>query len=110
MEIAIRQHPKATIVAVAGRMDALSTPDFDREVAVPIGAGAKRLIVDCTELVYLSSIGLRSLLATAKQLRYQQGEMVFAGLRDAALEAFEIAGFSGIFKLFDSIDDALVDN
>jgi anti-anti-sigma factor len=107
MEISIDQQSKAVIVAVKGRMDGVSAPEFEKTMADHIGSGASRFVVDCSALEYISSAGLRSLLTTAKTLRARDGELVFAALRDSVREVFEIGGFSTIFSVFDSADAAL---
>ncbi len=107
MEIGIDKHSKAVIVAVKGRMDAVSGPEFEKAMADHIATGASRFVIDCSALEYISSAGLRSFLTTAKSLRACNGEMVFAALREMVREVFEIAGFGNIFSVFDSVDAAL---
>jgi anti-anti-sigma factor len=107
MEISFEKQPKAIIVFVKGRMDAVSSPEFEKTMADHIASGASRFVVDCSALEYISSAGLRSLLTTAKTLRACHGELVFAALRDAVREVFEIGGFVTIFSVYDSIDAAL---
>jgi anti-sigma B factor antagonist len=107
MEISIDKQSKAVIVMVKGRMDGVSAPEFEKTVADHIASGASRFVVDCSALEYISSAGLRSLLTTAKTLKARDGELVFAALRDAVREVFEIGGFIKIFSLYDSIDAAL---
>ena len=107
MEIRINQQAKAVIVAVQGRMDAVSAPAFESTMSNHIATGAHRVVVDCSALEYISSAGLRSLLTTAKALKVQNGELVFAALQDVVHEVFEIAGFATIFPIFSSIDAAL---
>jgi anti-sigma B factor antagonist len=107
MEIRIDQQPKAVIVVVQGRMDAVSAPQFESAMAEHIATGSSRFVVDCSALEYISSAGLRSLLTAAKALRTQNGEMVFAALGGMVHEVFDIAGFGTLFSVFDSIDAAL---
>jgi anti-anti-sigma factor len=95
------------VVAVKGRMDAVSAPEFERAMTDHIATGANRFVVDCSALEYVSSAGLRSLLTTVKTLRTRDGELVFASLRDVVREVFEIAGFETIFPVFDSTDAAM---
>lgn len=107
MEINISQQPKAVVVVVKGRMDAATAPTFETTLADHITAGASRFVVDCGNLEYISSAGLRSLLLTAKTLRTRNGELVFAGLTDVVREVFDIAGFAAMFSIYDSTDAAL---
>jgi len=107
MEISFDQQSKAVVVAVKGRMDAVSAPEFERAMAGHIESGSHRFVVDCSALEYVSSAGLRSLLTTVKTLRPHDGELVFASLRDVVREVFEIAGFEAIFPVFDSTEAAM---
>jgi anti-sigma B factor antagonist len=107
MEISISQQPKAVVVAVKGRMDAVSAPEFERMMAEHMATGANRFVLACDALEYISSAGLRSLLTTTKTLKGRNGELVCVALKDVVREVFEIAGFTAIFPIFDSIDIAL---
>lgn len=107
MEISFDKQSKAVVVAVKGRMDAVSAPEFDSAMTGYIETGASRFVVDCSALEYISSAGLRSLLTTAKTLRARDGDLVFAALQDVVREVFEISGFGTIFSVFDSADMAL---
>jgi anti-anti-sigma factor len=107
MEISIDKQSNAVVVAIKGRMDGVSAPEFEKTMADHIASGASRFVVDCSALEYISSAGLRSLLTTAKSLRARDGELVFAALRDVVREVFEIGGFSTIFSVYDSTDAAL---
>jgi anti-anti-sigma factor len=107
MKISVAPRSKALIVAVSGRMDAVSAPDFEQTMAGHITAGTSRFVVDCQALEYVSSAGLRSFLSIAKALRTHNGELVIAGLREAVREVFEISGFVSIFAICDSAEAAL---
>ncbi len=107
MEINIDKQSKAIVVAVKGRMDAVSAPEFEKAMADHIEAGENHFVVDCSALDYISSAGLRSLLTTAKTLRARDGDLVFAALRDVVREVFDISGFGKIFSVFDSTEKAL---
>lgn len=107
MDISIDKQPNAVIVGVKGRMDAVTAPIFESTMADHIATDVTLFVVDCSALEYISSAGLRSLLTTAKSLRAQNGELVFAALQDVVREVFEIAGFGTIFPIFDSTEAAL---
>ncbi len=107
MEINIDKQSNAIVVAVKGRMDAVSAPEFESALSDHIVAGAGRFVVDCSALDYISSAGLRSLLTTAKALRARDGDLVVAALQDVVREVFDISGFGKIFSIFDSTDAAL---
>jgi stage II sporulation protein AA (anti-sigma F factor antagonist) len=96
-----------TVVSIGGRMDAVTTPEIEKRLSDLVEAGEKRVVVDLKDLGYISSAGLRGLLATAKKLKAGQGEMTFANLQGPVKEVFEISGFYSIFKVFDSVAAAI---
>lgn len=95
------------VISITGRMDAITAPEIENRLAGLLEAGEKRLAVDLKDLSYISSAGLRSLLATAKKLKATQGRMVFANLQGHVTEVFRISGFYSLFTVCDSIEAAL---
>ena len=107
MQFDSKRNNGVTIVSVKGRMDAVTTPEIDGKLTGLIDGGERRLVVDLQGLDYISSAGLRSLLATAKRLKAEQGDMVFANLEGHVTEVFKISGFYALFKVYPSVDAAL---
>ncbi len=107
MEIDTRKENSVVVVSVKGRMDAVTTPEIENKLSQIIDGGEKKLLVDLKQLDYISSAGLRALLATAKRLKGEQGDIVFANLEGHVKEVFEISGFYSIFKVYDSTETAL---
>jgi anti-anti-sigma factor len=107
MEIQTRKEKAAVVVSVKGRMDAVTAPEFDKNMIDLISKGEKAFVVNLGELDYMSSAGLRSILALAKKLKEREGKIIFAGLRGPVEEVFKISGFSSMFKIFDSEESAL---
>jgi len=95
------------MVAVRGRMDAVTAPEFEKRILDWIDSGETHIILDLGELEYISSAGLRSILTIAKNLRGQQGSLVLCALRDTVKEVFEISGFSTIIPVCESTEAAL---
>ena len=107
METTSRKESKFTIVAVTGRIDAITAPEFETYLAGLMTKGEKHFLINLAGLDYISSAGLRSILATAKKLKSETGEIVFSGLRGPVEEVFKISGFNSIFKIFESETIAL---
>ena len=95
------------IVFIKGRMDAISAPEFEKRMADWIEGGENRFLIDFSGLDYISSAGLRSILATAKNLNTKDGWICLAELKEVVREVFEISGFSSIIPIYDSMDQAL---
>ena len=107
MEFNNTKNGDALIVAVTGRMDAITTTEFDAQCQTWLADGEKKVVVDLSGLEYISSAGLRSILSAAKQLKGAQSELVFCGLSGMVEEVFNVSGFAAMFTLFKSVDEAL---
>ena len=84
----------ALTVALEGRLDTTTAPKLEEELR----DGITRLVFDVEKLEYISSAGLRVLLAMQK-LMNQQGEMVLQNVNEAVTETLEVTGFSDILSI-----------
>lgn len=84
-------------VAVSGRLDTTTAPQLEAVFKSSL-ADVKSLTVDLSELEYISSAGLRTLLAAQKTMN-TQGTMVVTGVQEAVMEVFEVTGFSSILTI-----------
>ena len=84
-------------LTLSGRLDTNSSPALEAELKQSVG-GVKELIFDFSGVEYISSAGLRVLLAMQK-LMNQQGEMVLQNVNEAVMEVFEVTGFSDILSI-----------
>lgn len=95
------------VLAVSGRMDTLTAPEFEAEVARRMSEGDTRLVLDLAQLAYISSAGLRSILAAAKQLKAKGGDLAFCGLSGLVAEVFAVSGFAKLLPVFATREEAL---
>ncbi len=107
MEIAVRKAGNATVVSVKGRIDAVTATEFEKNLAALMAGGDYTMVLDFSGLDYISSAGLRSILATAKQLKAKEGKMLFAALQGSVKDVFKISGFGSIFKIYETEEEAL---
>ena len=107
MEISIRNKGGIAIVEMEGKLDTQTAPDAEKALAELIDEGSSQLLVNFGKLDYVSSAGLRILLATAKRLNANQGEMRLCALNGVVRDVFEISGFAKIFKIFANEAEAL---
>ncbi len=107
MELNVKNEEKGTLVSVTGRMDAVSSSEFEKELGRLIDEGNVNFVIDLTELDYISSSGLRSVLVTAKKLKGENGQILLASLQAVVKEVFEISGFSTIIPIYESVKEAM---
>ena len=84
-------------VTIAGRLDTTTAPVLEAEFKQSI-PGVEKLILDFTALEYLSSAGLRVLLAAQKAMN-KQGEMIIKNVNETINEIFEVTGFIDILTI-----------
>ncbi|MFQ3573834.1 MAG: STAS domain-containing protein [Thermodesulfovibrionales bacterium] len=107
MEIIISQKDKTPILHLKGRLDAITSSEFDSYVANIINDINKLIILNLSKLEYISSAGLRSLLTFAKKLKSKDAKIVFAELKGPVRDVFKISGFYSIFEIVEAEQDAL---
>lgn len=84
-------------VAIVGRLDTVTAPQLEAEFKGNIN-GVEKLVLDFAALEYLSSAGLRVLLAAQKVMN-KQGEMIIKNVNDTINEIFEVTGFIDILTI-----------
>lgn len=84
-------------LTIEGRLDTTTAPQLEAEIKQSL-AGVTELVLDMKELAYLSSAGLRVLLAAQKQMN-KQGKMVLKNVCETIMEVFEVTGFVDILTI-----------
>lgn len=84
-------------VALEGRLDTMTAPELDKEFHESLG-GVTALVVDLTNLEYVSSAGLRVLLSAQKTMN-KQGSMTVKNVNEQIMEVFEVTGFTDILTI-----------
>ena len=98
MTITKKQDGDALTVVLSGRLDTTTSPDLDKALYDEL-SGIRELILDFTELNYISSAGLRVLLRFQRKMNAQDAGMKITGVSDPILEIFDITGFSEILTV-----------
>ena len=106
MQITTISNDNRITVAVSGRLDSNTSEDFGQQLDATIDAGQHKVIVDFSQLVYISSAGLRAILMAAKRLKVEDGMLVICGMERHITEVFEISGFLKILTVVDSLEGA----
>ena len=107
MDIITRKEGKVVIVSVRGRMDAVTSLDFEKSMSALISAGGNIFVISLNQMDFISSSGLRSILRVAKQLKPNGGKLMFANLQDTVKDVFKISGFSTIFTIYETEEEAI---
>lgn len=106
MEVFNEKKDGITCLRAEGRLDAGAAPVFEKALLSAIKEDSSKIIVNLSELAYISSAGLRTLLVGAKEIKSKGGKMILACANEGVKKVFDISGFSSIFDLQDSIEAA----
>lgn len=97
MTIEIAKETESLTMKLGGRLDTTTAPELEKAFEENMEV-SKDLILDMKELEYISSAGLRVLLAAQKKMN-QTGKMKLTGVSDEVMEVFEITGFADILTI-----------
>lgn len=92
MDVNKRQDGNAVIVEIVGRLNTNTAPQLERELQDVIGSTLE-LVLDCENLEYISSAGLRVILSTQKAMSRRRGSLVVRNVKPEIYEVFEMTGF-----------------
>ncbi len=106
MEIKHIEKEGIDIIVINGRLDVTTTANLETELAKLFELKKQKMLIDCTELEYISSAGLRCLLTAAKTSKKIDGKIVLANLNTNVKQIFEISGFTSIFDIFENLQSA----
>lgn len=97
MEIKLIKTDAKLVVVLEGRLDTTTAPQLEAKLSAEY-AGLSELVFDFAKLVYISSAGLRVILAAQKTMN-KQGTMVIRNVNEEIMEVFNITGFSDILTI-----------
>ena len=97
MTIEIKKTENETIIEIVGRLDTITAPALDKTINEDIG-DTKNLVLDVKGMEYISSAGLRVLLA-AQKIMQKIGSMKVTGVCEEVMEVFEMTGFADILVI-----------
>ncbi len=106
MEISVANESGIDIIAIKGRLDAVTVPQLEERLNQWFEQTADKLIFDLDGLDYISSAGLRVFLTTAKKMKARDGKLGMARLRDNVKDVFTISGFIALIPAFDTLGAA----
>jgi stage II sporulation protein AA (anti-sigma F factor antagonist) len=95
------------VCALSGQLDSRAAGDLERQLTAELGKGPDCLLVDCSELEFITSAGLRVLLMLGKRLGAEGGCLALCSLNAATRQVFDVAGFSTIFPIRPNRQEAL---
>ena len=106
MDIHIKTVEQVTVIEIAGDIDGKSAPEVQQQVLSLVKPGGK-ILLDMTQVGYMSSAGLRMLLATYRQAKSSDGHIVLVGLAEEIKDTMSMTGFLRFFTTHETVEDGL---
>jgi anti-sigma B factor antagonist len=107
MHISEDTRADAVILVLSGKLDATTARTFEEKIFGLISSGSQRLVVDLSQMDFISSAGLRAFFLAAKRLHGTDGKIVLCSMKDHVRQVFDLAGFSSIFSIYSSREEAI---
>lgn len=99
IQITIQTKPEMTCVKLSGELDVVATTEQADELQQVLSIADKELLIDCSEMEYISSAGLRFFMQLKKESVAKSGSIRIAHLNEDVAEIFRMSGFQNIFEI-----------
>jgi anti-anti-sigma factor len=107
MQISEQRDRGVVIVAPTGRVDSTTSDRLEQHLVALVSGGERRIVVDFSGVEYISSAGLRVMLALAKRLKDTRGAVAICALPEPVRQVFSLAGFLPLFAVDPTRDGAV---
>lgn len=101
MEVNINKNGNETLVQLIGRLDTPASQEVSKALEPVAADAAGTIILDCKELAYISSSGLRIFLTLRKAAAAQGGSVIVKSINQDIRNVFMMTGFLNLFKIED---------
>ena len=109
MDITAEKMRRCELVTVSGRFDSATAPELEDTLLGLVQAGQKNMVVNLRHTDYISSAGLKALLAALMKVRkaIPPGNVVISEIRPELKESFDLVGFDRLFTFYDTDTQAV---
>lgn len=98
MKTTIQENEKEIVAVLSGELDTVAAPEFETAMRPVLESKGRDIVIDCTELEYIASSGLRILLNILKNARASGSRVVLRNVNDIIHDVLEMTGFVNIFE------------
>lgn len=101
MEVTVQKFNRVDLVKINGRVDSSTAPQLGEALNEQFGSGTNNLVLDLADVDYMSSAGLREMVAALKKAKQSGGDLRLCTPSERVLEVLDLAGLDSIFQIFD---------
>jgi anti-sigma B factor antagonist len=107
MEVNTQNFKRVDLVTVSGRVDSSNAPQLDEALKNLTNSGRSNLVLDLSQVDYMSSAGLRSLVSTLRDCKRKGGDVRLATPSPRVSDVLSLAGLDSIFEVYDNTTEAV---
>ena len=107
MTLAIEKIGDTLVVSLEGQINSGNASAVEADLLAQLDKGEQGIVLDLTNLNYISSAGLRVVLLLAKRLKQNGGALTLCGMQPHVHEVFDISGFLAILAVAATREEAL---
>ena len=100
LEITVSEMKRVHLIEVGGRVDSLSANELGHSLAQIIDSGHHAMVIDLSNVEYMSSAGLREIVSALRRVQKTGGDIRVANPSERVMEVLELAGLDTIFKIY----------
>ncbi len=106
MNIVEKKQEDVMLLEIHGRLDTTNYRELEDRM-INLMEKEKKIVIDCKDMNYISSAGMRVFLMALKHLKNNDGQLRISGLKDDTRQIFEVAGFASFFDIYNSAEEAI---
>jgi anti-sigma B factor antagonist len=107
MEIKIRNHEGAKIIALSGDIDMYTSPEVRKQLLLLVAQRVPVIMVDLANVTYIDSSGIATFVEGLKGMMSYSGRLKFIDIPDRVMEIFNFSKLDKVFDIYGSMEDAL---
>jgi anti-anti-sigma factor len=106
IDVQVEETPRGLIVRMIGQASVDQIEELDRELHLLTALQPKFVVLEMSQVPYVSSMGIGSLLRFRNDIAQAGGRVVLAGLQKTVAETFKIGNIDRVLPMFDRVEDA----
>lgn len=107
VEINVSNRALVTLIEVSGRVDSMTANQMGSALGTQISDGRVRLVLDLSDVDYMSSAGLREIVTALKSVKRASGDLRIAQPSDRVREVLAMSGLDTIFRIYETQAEAV---
>jgi anti-sigma B factor antagonist len=107
LKIAVENHKRCAVLKIVGRIDSSNAGDLDSTLKDLLNSGTTNIVLELSEVEYMSSAGLRAIVSALREAKKKRGDVRIATPSERVAEVFSLAGLLPLFETFDDLTAAV---